>query len=104
MYDFNGNNKGHRSPSLARYPSRSSTAVITQPPKEGYLKTSKGNLSFIFCVITFIFCDLHFPTFIFFLIYRSIKLFFLCVVGYIFKEKKEIPPYIIWFLIVLLFN
>ena len=85
MYDFNGNNKGHRSPSLARYPSRSSTALITQPPKEGHLKPSKGNLSFIFCVITFIFCvitfifcDLHFPTFIFFLIYRGIKLFFLC--------------------------
>ena len=47
MYDFNGNNKGHRSPSLARYPSRSSTAVITQPPKERHLKPSKGNLSFI---------------------------------------------------------
>ena len=85
MYDFNGNNKGHRSPSLARYPSRSSTAVITQPPKERHLKPSKGNLSFIFCVITFIFCvitfifcDLHFPTFIFFLIYRGIKLFFVC--------------------------
>lgn len=57
MYDFNGNNKGHRSPSLARYPS--STAVITQPPKEGHLKPSKGNLSFIFC-------DLHFLSFFFF--------------------------------------
>lgn len=50
MYDFNGNNKGPRSASLARYPYLSSPAVIITDSKKRAILNLPNEICHLFTV------------------------------------------------------